>query len=487
MSTNHALIYAVRGPVVLRHLGQLSVLIALAGLPPLFLSIVSGSWDVALLRGVVVMGVGGAGYGFTRLRTGKDVQLNEAMVVVSLAFVVASIAAAIPFTAYGLTPIDALFEAVSGVTTTGLSIVPSMDGMSEEFLLVRGWTQWYGGLGFMTLSVFLFASGALVPKQLEPGQIDPRDPVGGTRERGRIALVVYLAVTLVGITGLLVSGMSPFDAILHTTTSISTGGFSSEPGSLAAFGISSRVVVLVLCVLGATPFIVLHQAARGSWRRLLHDSQLVGLVLLGLLATALIFTFSLGPDTEGTWAARLGHAAAFAFSAQTTAGFSTMDPAATSEAARLVMILAMLVGGGIGSTAGGIKITRLLIAGRVLGHTLRRVGLAKHAVDHPRFEGSRITPERAQEVLCLILLWLLVVVASWVPFLVAGHGALDSLFEVVSATGTVGLSTGVTGAELGAGLKLVLCLDMLFGRLEIVALLIVLAPRTWIGRRRYSS
>jgi trk system potassium uptake protein TrkH len=143
----------------------------------------------------------------------------------------------------------------------------------------------------------------------------------------------------------------------------------------------------------------------------------------------------------------------------------------------------MAVGGSVGSTAGGMKILRLLIVLRMAQLTVLRTCLPERAVVEPRIEGQRLESDEIERAFLVIALFAIVVAASWAPFVVMGHDPLDSLFEVVSATATVGLSTGITGPHLAPFLKGVLCADMLMGRLEIVALLVLLYPGTWVGRR----
>ncbi|MBU1708367.1 MAG: TrkH family potassium uptake protein, partial [Proteobacteria bacterium] len=137
----------------------------------------------------------------------------------------------------------------------------------------------------------------------------------------------------------------------------------------------------------------------------------------------------------------------------------------------------------VGSTAGGFKLLRLLIAVSVLRLILLRTCLPKHAVIEPRLAGRKLLNEEIHEALLLIVLFVTVVALSWLPFVAMGYGPLDSLFEVVSATGTVGLSVGLTSAGLPSLLKGILCLDMLLGRLEIIAWLVMLYPGSWLGRR----
>jgi trk system potassium uptake protein TrkH len=187
------------------------------------------------------------------------------------------------------------------------------------------------------------------------------------------------------------------------------------------------------------------------------------------------------------WEGAARHASALAASSQTTAGFSTLPVSDLSDVSKLLLVVAMAVGGGVGSTAGGVKLLRVIIVARVCTAMVARTGLSRHAVAEPRLRGQRLHEEEIRAAFALLVMFVVVVLASWLPFVAMGYDPVSSLFEVVSATGTVGLSAGVTSASLPPVLKAILCADMLLGRLEIVAWLVVLAPRTWVGRRREAA
>jgi trk system potassium uptake protein TrkH len=144
----------------------------------------------------------------------------------------------------------------------------------------------------------------------------------------------------------------------------------------------------------------------------------------------------------------------------------------------------MLVGGDIGSTAGGFKVFRFLILLKLMQFAIQRTAMTDHAVYQPQLAGKAITAEEITEVLSLLGWFVILILCSWLPFIGMGYNPLDALFEVVSATATVGLSSGITQTELQPELKLILCFDMLAGRLEIIALLVYLYPKSWFGRRR---
>src|SRR6056297_2412323 len=151
------------------------------------------------------------------------------------------------------------------------------------------------------------------------------------------------------------------------------------------------------------------------------------------------------------------------------------------------MIVSMLIGGGVGSTAGGIKLLRVLILLRLIQVVLQRATMPSSAVRYAKLRGKVLDDDAIQRVLILILLYVGVVAVSWFAFLVYGYPPMDALFEVVSATATAGLSTGITAPDMPAFLKGVLCLDMLLGRVEIIALLVVLYLLNWGGTRKGAS
>lgn len=483
--TSRALVYAVRGRVVAKYVGELCLPLAVAALVPLAVTLAAGSWGAAGALAGVAGAAALAGWRARRVPEVGDIQTNEAMVVVALAFILAAAVMVPPLMAYGLSPVDAFFEAVSGVTTTGLSVVPRASEAPWDLLVIRSWLQWVGGLGFVTLSVLLVSRSGRVAQQLDVEDGGSADLAAHTRTHGLRALVTYSALTVAGVALLLLTGLPVLDAVVHTFSSVSTGGFSTRDASLGALGGWSRAAVSLLFFVGALPLVLVHRVARGSWRPALRDRQLLGLAGMGVVAGGLLLLFT--PGAGEPWPARVGDALLMGFSAQTTTGFSTLDPGGMGAVARVVLMAAMFVGGCAGSTAGGIKVWRALVALRLTRHTVVVTALPDHAVHEPTFAGERLTDRERSGILILVMLFLGVIGLSWLAFLAAGHPPLGALFDVVSATGTVGLSTGVAGPDLSAGLKWILCLDMLMGRLEILAVLVLLAPGTWFGRRRSAA
>lgn len=238
---------------------------------------------------------------------------------------------------------------------------------------------------------------------------------------------------------------------------------------------------MALCLAGAIAFYSYYRPAYRTWRVAIRDVQLRALLAMVVTVSAVLYW--LFPAT-GSTLERVAHAIQMGISAQTTAGFSSLEVSETSTAAQLTMIAAMLTGGALGSTAGGIKMLRLVVMWRLLRLLLTRLAAPVSAHIVLRVEGSRVSRKELESMLAVVFAFLLVLLGGWFAFLLGGHQPMPALFEVSSALATTGLSSGLSGPELQPALKAVLCIVMLMGRVETVALLVLIAPRTWIGNRR---
>jgi trk system potassium uptake protein TrkH len=474
--------YAVRSRVLFKYFGQLCLVLAALTMAPLVMSLIFGERSFTLRYAVVFCGLAGLGLGTARLRAPSSVQANEGMVLVALMFLFTPLVMSYPMMGSGLSFLDALFEAISGVTTTGLSTKATLVGAPATFLFARAWMQWYGGLGIVVLSLALVTQPGLVAKGLAATETETDDLVGGTRARARRVLKVYGALTALGIIGSLSVGVGFFDAVVYTFAAVSTGSFAPHDGSLATLGWPAQGWITLLCLAGAIPLTFYHRMLQEKRRVSVEFLQLQAVVIASVVASLAVGA-SMRLSAGMAWPQVLHHAPLLGFSAQTTAGFSSVPVVQLDGGSKLVLIFSMLVGAGLGSTGGGFKLLRLLIAASVFRLILLRTCVPKHGVIEPRLAGRRLGDEEIRAALLLILLFVVVVALSWLPFVAMGYSPLDSLFEVVSATGTVGLSVGLTSATLPALLKGILCVDMLMGRLEIIAWLVMLYPGTWFGRR----
>lgn len=474
--------FAVRPRLIGHYFGQFCLIIAGLNLVTLAVALFSASWQISLSYLLIIITLVLTWLGLRRIRVGTRIQRNEVMVLVALVFLVVAFIMTIPLVVAGIPFMDALFETISAVTTTGLSTLPGLEGKPLIFTFSRAWMQWYGGLGIVVFSLALVIRPGMSALRLASLD-EPDDLVGGTRAHARRVLKVYSAVTLAGIIFWLLLGGSLRDAVPYILSAVSTGGFAPTSGSFADLPHVRLAWVATLTTLaGALPLVLYHQVWRGGLRPLLDNLEIRLLFLLVLSFTALM---SLALWSHGyTWSAALHHAPLMVCSAQTTAGFSSLDSASLDNVSKLLLIISMCIGGGVGSTAGGIKLLRLLVFIGLIRHFVRTTCVPPNTIIRQKLGKRVIEPGEARDALMLILLFVGVIVLSWLPFVAYGYAPLDALFEVVSASATVGLSTGIAAQQLPLVLKSVLCVDMFLGRLECVAWLVFFYPRTWFGRKR---
>jgi len=474
---------ALRPRVVLKYLGQLALMLAVLTLAPLGVALFEREWQPAWHYAIIVLGLLAWGAWSAHQPAEQRIRGNEALAITALAFVLSPLLMAWPMMKGGIGYLDALFEAVSAVTTTGLSSLGSIEQRSHTFLFARAWMQWYGGLGIVVLSVALLMGHHAAARRLVGTAESGESLLVTARVHARLSLLVYLAVTLLGLAVVWMLAGDGFTALLHVLSAVPTGGFSSFDTSLAALPKPAAVAVTVIAFLCAVSLPLYWRAVRAGWPagwyRVYQDVELRALLLGCLLIGGLLTLLAWRQGLADPWY----HGFMMGISAQTTTGFATLPVADMDAASRATMIVSMLIGGSVGSTAGGFKLLRLLMLLRLLQLTLKRTAMPPHAVADPYLEGQKLEMDDLLRALQLILLFIAVLVLSWLPFVYMGYDPLDALFEVASACGTVGLSTGISRPELEAVLKGVLCFDMLAGRLEIVALLVVLYPRSWIERR----
>jgi len=456
-------------------------MLAVLSLPAGGMAVHAGEFSVAMTYALICIALLALAWAGRYLPDPQSMQGNEGMVIVGLAFVLTPMIMAIPLAVGGLAPDDALFEAVSAVTTTGLSTLPTVEGASSSFLFERAWLQWCGGLGISVLSVALLMGHHAAARRLT-NPIAETNLITTARTQARQILRVYVVLTLAGTLALSLVLGGVFVPLVTMLSTLSTGGFSPSDASIAALPTAGAWIVTAFAFLGAVPLLLYHQVLVRQAGGLAADPEVrTLLVLVVLISTAVGLSLWWNAGFEPGPAIR--HGVMLGTSAQTTTGFSSLDVGALDPTSKMLLMLSMFIGGGSGSTSGGIKLLRLLIILRLLQHYLRRVAMPPHAVVEPRLSGQVLDRGETEQAMLIVALFAMAIGLSWMVFVVFGHAPLDALFEVTSAVGTVGLSTGITGPDLDWPLKIVLCIDMLLGRLEALALLVILYPATWIGRR----
>ena len=380
---------------------------------------------------------------------------------------------AMPFFLSGqLKLVQALFESVSGWTTTGLSVM-DVTKTSHIFLFYRSFMQYCGGLGFVLMMVMLVSGKRSMDLFNAEGHPDKLMP--NLKQTAQTIFEMYIIFLIVGTAAYVVCGMPLFDSLCHAMCSLSTGGFSTKLNSISEYqSLSVEIVTIVLMLIGTTNFAVLLLLLRGKWRQAFQVSEVRFLFLLLIFVP--LMALPLSSELGMGFGEGLRHALFNASSALSTTGYATMSYENWPPFAIGLMILLMLIGGGIGSTAGGLKLTRVYLILRMVGLNIKRKLLPQRCVDAPTYvkaQGrTKIDEELCSDTVGFVGCYLLLFVSGALLLtMTAGCGLEKAMFEFASALGTVGLSIGLTGTATNNATLIVEMIGMILGRLEIFIVL----------------
>ncbi|MFB6267369.1 MAG: TrkH family potassium uptake protein [Halodesulfurarchaeum sp.] len=388
-------------------------------------------------------------------------------------------------------PLNALFESMSGFTGTGLTMTVHEDVLPRGLQWWRSFTEWVGGVGVIVLTTAILArpgSGSLTLYESEARSEKIHPSIVSTV---RTIWWIFLLFTFVSILLLWVAGMPIWDAINHAMTGLATGGFSVTDLSIASYdSVWIDLALLPVMILGSIAFPIHYLVLRGDLRNLYADPQtrwVFGSFGLGSLAVVALLLAN-GTYTGVAEAFRYGLfqfvSAASCTGFQTAVGATTVGLGNWSPEAQLVLTGGMVVGAAAGSTVGGIKLIRAITLTRGIAYRIRGIFYPRNAVRHLRIDGRVLTDEEAaqevEEAAIVTFLWLVFLFSGALVLLVAlpmareGYTLANVLFEVASAQGNVGLSTGITGPSMPAVTKGMFLFNMWIGRLEIIPVLVLL-------------
>lgn len=405
---------------------------------------------------------------------GVSLTVVEGTVIVVISWIMATLVGAVPFLLAGeLTLTPAIFESTSGWTTTGLSVV-DVTSASHLVLLYRSIMQLAGGAGFAIIVRATLTGPTGIGLTSAEGREEQLAP--HVRQSASIVLTLYIGYVLFGIFGLRMVGMDWFDAVNHSFAALSTGGFSTRVDSIGYW--DSPLVeafVIGLMLLGTTNFVTSYDVFRGHLRKALQSSQLkfLWLLLFIFIPTVLLGVgLQLYPQLD-----KAVRVAVFeVISAASTTGFSTVGYSNWPSLGWLVLLILMLIGGGAGSTAGGIKQYRVMVLLRGMFWEIRRWFLPQRTVSTPDIweAGERrfLNDAAIRKQGTFIALYVLVFLLGGLITSAHGYSLQESLFEFASTVGTVGLSVGVTAVDAPATLLWTQIAGMILGRLEFFAFIV---------------
>lgn len=417
----------------------------------------------------------------------KPLSVRDSLAVAALTWLLASLVGCLPFMTSGEISSfpDAFFETVSGFTTTGASILTDVEHMSRSLLFWRSFTHWLGGMGILVLVTAIAAgsgSGSTnILKAEMPGHsLDKFTPKA--KNNAKLLYGIYIALTLLETVLLIAGGMPVFDSVVHALGTAGTGGFGIKADSIASYSAYLQWVITVFMLLFGVSFNIYCLVLMRRWREVLRSNELR--CYLGIFAAAtVIVCISIYPMYNSV--SEVIRLSSFqTASIITTTGYATADFNAWPQLAKAVLFILMFCGGCMGSTAGGLKISRVTVLAQVCANELRR-SINPRAVNSVKLNGTVLTDEQERSVLSYLALYLAVTVVTFILVSIDGLGFEEDFTAAVSCLNNIGPGFGLIGpagsyAAYSGFAKIVLSVAMLIGRLEIYPLLALMM----LGSRR---
>jgi len=470
-------------------LGIILWIVALSQIPSLIIAFFEPQAQFDTRLGFIISIVTTALLGGVLLLIGRghqELHRKEGLFIVACGWLLAGFLGGLPFYVSGTIPVllDAIFESISGFTTTGASILTNIEALPHSILLWRSETHWLGGMGIVVLFVAILPSLGIGGKHLYKIEATGPAVIGihpRARDTARTLWLIYTGFSLAEFLLLWAGGMSIFDSVCHTFGTMATGGFSTKNASIGHFGTYFHVIITIFMFFCGVNFSLYYQALRRRWL-FFKDAEFRFYVILlgGAIVLLLINVLSQGGITFLT---ALRDSAFTATAILTTTGFATADFEQYTPFAQGLLVALMFIGGSAGSTGGGMKVVRVLV---MLRWAWKHVTMAfrPRAVIPLRVGGMPIDPDIEHQVVSFVLLFGLWFIAGIGVMLACGHDLVTSFTASVASVANIGPGLGLIGPTNNYALihplaKGFLALLMIIGRLEVLAITVLLAPGFW--------
>ena len=472
--------------MVLYTMGRVVLLEAAFLVLPMAVSLLYGE-RCAVSFGLTILVALAVGFLLTFLCRGSHgtSSIKDGFMIVALTWIMLSAIGALPFVFSREIPsyVDAFFETVSGFTTTGATILTDVEALSRGMIFWRSFTHWIGGMGILVFVVMLMKTtdrSINILKAEMPGPtVDKLAPK--SRDTARILYLLYISLTVLETVLLLLGGMGLFDSVVHSLSTAGTGGFGAYNASAANFSPYIQWVLTVFMLLFGVNFNLYYLLLLGRVRDIFRNTEFK--VYLGIIAAAVtIITVDILPLYQN-FSTSLRQASFQVAAIMSTTGFITADFTVWSPLSKTLLLLLMFLGGCAGSTAGGLKLSRIIILCKMARRELRRT-LRPRVVDVIKMDGHRLEEPTAHSVAVHFALYTLCIGALLAALSFSPFDMETNLFSTVSCFNNVGPAFGMAGPVGNYSLyqpvlKLLLCVGMLLGRLEIYPMLLLFVPAAW--------
>ncbi|HIE34060.1 MAG TPA: TrkH family potassium uptake protein [Candidatus Altiarchaeales archaeon] len=423
---------------------------------------------------------------FRNIKKDQRTRTKHVMITVSLAWIIITLVGALPFILSNtLSPLDSIFESVSGWTTTGMTMIKVPEVLfqksEKDILFYRSFIQWVGGIGIVVLALFVFmrrGTSAMDYYTLEKGDQRIKPSLRSTVIE---IWKIYSIYSIVCIVLLFISGLSLFDSINHTFTAIATGGFSTYSDSVGHFnnhpnGLIIDTILVVFMLIGSISFLIHFRIFEGRYREIFGNIEAKYMFIILSLSIILIIVILQVNRNETNILENLRVSVFHVVAASTCTGFSIRDINSWPDSVQVILMVLMYIGGFYGSTAGGIKILRFAVIINVIQYCIKRLSFPRSAVLRIKIKGNRIGGEEIIYVFGLSIVYIIIAILGSLVLMDIGFNGTQSMSLSLSAMGNVGLTP--VPSDLWFNInpvgKITLIILMLLGRLEIFPMLVFL-------------
>lgn len=478
----------MNGRLLSQAMGKLMTLQAALMLPAMGVALIYREAHVwaFLYSALILLAVGLPLWRLSKPRV-SDIRPKEGFVLVALAWLVLSGFGALPFMFSGAAVYywDALFESVSGITTTGASVFSSVKLLSQSLLFWRSFQHWEGGMGVlvMTLAVMpkLTGRGSVLARAESPGPMFNKF-LPRMKDAAKFMYLVYMGLSLALLVGLLACGLPLYDAVIHTLSTAGTGGFSNRDLSIGHYQNPwAEAVVLVFMFLFSLNFLFYFRLLRGEGKKAFANEELRVYTLIAIAATVMV-TLEILPR-YGQLTTALRHAGFQVVSIMSSTGYATVDYTLWPQFSHLLMLVLMMMGASSGSTAGGIKVVRVVLLGKAAGREVSQT-LFPRRVKVVKLDNKTVPEEILRGVVIYFFIYIAFLFVGSALASLDGHDFVTCFSATASCLSNMAPGLGLVGplgnyGIFSPGVKLLMSFMMLAGRLEFIPMLALFHPGVW--------
>jgi len=475
---------------VLNIIGLLLCIEALAMLIPMLVDLLyqKPDWEKFFFSSIITFFIGLVLF-FSFKKEKNLIKVRQAFVLTILSWIIIAVFASLPFvfTSAKLNYTDAFFESISGITTTGATVINNLNDLNEGILIWRSLLQWFGGIGIIVLAMSILPTLQIGGMQLLHMEQD--DPYEKTLPKINHFIIeissLYLCLTIVCALSYYIFGMSGFDAIAHSMTTISTGGFSPHNSSIGFFDSPSiETISILFMIVGSLPFVVYLKFIHGDRSSIIKDDQIKLFTLIIIFLIGLTTLWLQKNSLHEDWLLSFRLSAFNITSILTGTGYTSTNYNTWGSFGLVIMIIIMFIGGCAGSTTGGIKIFRLQLLFRGAKTQIKKL-TQPHGVFLTSFNGKSVKDDTFNSIMGFFFMYILIFIIASIALSFFNLDFLTSFSAAASAISNVGPGLGATIGPtsnyslLPDGAKWILSLTMLVGRLELLTFLVLLSVSFW--------